>query len=289
MNALRNGLIGIAGAIMTGVLVFGAVFVSLQEVSSGPFIPTLRPTLQPPNLTPLPGSESPTVFDLTPQVFMAPATPTPCPPPTGWERYVISPGDSLRVLAETRGSSLEQILTGNCLMGDMVLPDLIIYLPPFIPVALATDIAPSAVISQENTTTVACTQPGGWLRYTVRLGDNLTRIAINYRISTPYLKQVNCLSSDIIRPGMLIWVPNVPTSTFTATFTLLPTATQEPPIWTPTFKPTFTVTSTPLPTDTDTPTPTSTPTVTDTATQTASPTPTDTPTETPTPAPTVIP
>ncbi|MHB8114416.1 MAG: LysM peptidoglycan-binding domain-containing protein, partial [Bellilinea sp.] len=88
---------------------------------------------------------------------------------------------------------------------------------------------PGATIPNVGTspasTEKACAQPTGWIKYTVKLGDNLTRISVKYRISVSNLKSVNCLAGNIIRTGWQLWVPNVPTSTFTSS----PTATQQPP------------------------------------------------------------
>lgn len=279
------------GALITGVLVFGAVMLSLQEGVSGiPLIPTPRQTLPPPNLTPLPGSEGQTP-EAAPSALPVPAlSPTPCPPPTGWEAYTVSPGDSLRTLAETRGSSLEQIMAGNCLIGEMLLPNVIVFLPPLRPVVLASENNLPTGVTPLQSATPACQQPAGWNVYMVQSGNTLTRIAIAYRISVSYLKQVNCLTSDIIHAGMRLWVPNVPTSTFTATATATrqPSDTPvPPPAATATHTPTatFTPTSSPEPTFTDTPTATATP----TDTPTTAPTETATPTNTETPIPTQTP
>jgi hypothetical protein len=229
MNPLRNGLLGMVGALTTGALVLGALALGLLETM--PMLlttPTLRATLPAPNLTPLPGSELVATTGGIPRPVsqvVLPASPTACPPPIGWETYIVSSGDDLRKLAETRGSSLEQIKAGNCLISDMILSDAVIYLPPFAPLTYAASSTISAVDLSPVTTELTCVQPAGWITYTVKPGDNLTRIAVTYRISISYLKQVNCLVENTIRPGWKLWVPNVPTSTFTTT----PTATQQPP------------------------------------------------------------
>lgn len=277
------------GAVITGTLVFGAVLLSLQESHAGSLLlPTARSTLPAPNLTPLPGSEPITITAEAQITLTTAAAPTACPPPQGWQPFVVGPGDSLQTLAESRGSSLEQIKAGNCLMGEMLLPNVIIYLPPLIPVPVGTENLSATALPAATGTSLACQQPAGWNVYIVQSGNTLTRIAISYRISVTYLKQVNCLTGDIILPGMRIWVPNVPTSTFTATATATrrPSETPIPPpilTATPTQTATYTLTSTPIPTATDTPTLTPTPTDTPTATYTFPPTPIPTDTETPTP------
>jgi hypothetical protein len=42
-------------------------------------------------------------------------TPTSCPPPAGWEQYIVQPADELTTLAKSRGTSAEQIMGGNSL------------------------------------------------------------------------------------------------------------------------------------------------------------------------------
>ncbi|HEY4692852.1 MAG TPA: LysM peptidoglycan-binding domain-containing protein [Bellilinea sp.] len=282
MNGLRNGVLGIMGAFATGLMVIGAIGLGLLEaVPLSVASPTPRSTLPPPNLTPLPGTEQtatprpgiPTPIALVTFAF----TPTSCPPPAGWERYVVNPGDDLITLAKTRGSNPEQIMGGNCLITAMLLPGTVIYVPP-VAIAVRTTV-PAAETPRtfQPSATLACDRPAGWIVYTVKFGDNLTRIAITYRISVSYLKQVNCLTDNNITVGMKLWVPNVPTSTFTSspTATSTPTDQPEPPSATP-------VPPTDLPTLTDTPT--FTPTVTPVP-PTLTDTPTHTPTETTTPTP----
>lgn len=298
MNRLRNGVLGMVGAVATGMLVIGAIGLGLIEaVPLSISTPTPRPTLPQPNLTPLPGSEPsatagsgfPSLVAVVTQAF----TPTSCPPPAGWEGYIVNSGDNLMDLSKTRGTTQEQIMGGNCLISMLLIPDTLIYLPPVAigaPVSLPTTVTPLPFVP---TATQSCQRPAGWIEYTVKFGDNLTRIAINYRISVSYLKQVNCLTDNMIRVGMKLWVPNVPTSTFTATATPTKTPTdspepsnptQVPPSIVPTIPgtplPTLIHTDTFTPTYTDTPTPTFTETPTDTPTSTLTPVP---PTETPTP------
>ncbi|MHB1120373.1 MAG: LysM peptidoglycan-binding domain-containing protein [Bellilinea sp.] len=288
MNTIRSGVFGLFAAFAVGAIVFGALFLGLLETNPA-FEPTQqsRFTLPPPNLTPI-NEVNATLMIPTPLAFH-PATPTLCPPPKGWAPYIVMAGDELTKLAKERGSSLEQILAGNCLLSEMIIPDVLIYLPPVLTADDGTPTLMALIPSTPLTTSTACQRPAGWTTYIVKPGDNLTRISIAYRISTWYLKQVNCLHGDLILPGLTLWVPNVSTSTFTAspTATPRPAASKTPtliftqtPSLVPSSIPSATITFTP--TLTYTPTESATPTATDTAT----PTPTDTPTETPTVTPT---
>lgn len=291
MKTIRSGVIGMFAAFAVGAIVFGALFLGLLETNQT-FEPTQLPrfTLPPPNLTPI--NEINATLMIPSPLVVHPATPTQCPPPIGWEPYFVKAGDELTKLAKERGSSLEQILVGNCLLSEMIIPDVLIYLPPVLASAEETPALMTLIPATPLTTSTACQRPVGWTTYVVKPGDNLTRISIAYRISTWYLKQVNCLHGDLIRPGWTLWVPNVSTSTFTAspTATPRPEASKTPTMtftltasWTASLVPSATITFTPTPTNTPTETVTPIPTYTPTIT------PTDTPTDTPTETPTVTP
>lgn len=134
------------------------------------------------------------------------------------------------------------------------------------PVILAPTARPSLTPGAQ-----ACTPPAGWVIYVVRSGDTLYRLAQLYGVSVARLQQANCMgTSTILIAGTRLYVPNVPTRTYTPVstpaHTLVPTstATESLPSLTPTLYPTniptFTLppTHTPtasLPTDTPTGTP----------------------------------
>jgi LysM repeat protein len=289
MNGLRNGVLGMVGAVATGMMVIGAIGLGLLEaVPLSISTSTPRPTLPQPNLTPLPGTEQTATPKSGVHTSVAVATlaftPTACPPPAGWEGYVVNPGDDLIALSKTRGTTQEQIMSGNCLISMLLIPGTVIYLPPVAISAQTPRPRTATPLVIFPTATQSCQRPAGWNEYTVKFGDNLTRIAINYRISVSYLKQVNCLTDNTIRVGMKLWVPNVPTSTSfpTSTPTQTPTDEPEPPTATP-------VPPTEVPTSTDTPLPTLAPTEAPTPTFTNTPTSTLTPIPTEPPTPTVTP
>jgi LysM repeat protein len=183
-------------------------------------------------------------------------TPTPrCPIPAGWIVVVVAPGETLDMLAARYQTTADLLKSGNCLISSTLLPGYDLYVPP-------------AVASTVPAT--ACGHSSTWVKYTVQSGDNLFRISQLYRTTVAELKNANCLSSDTIYAGQILWVPNVPTSTPAATATILtiefdtatvaPTSTPEPtntsePTATTAPPPTATVTATPPP-PSDTPPPT---------------------------------
>ena len=177
------------------------------------------------------------------------------------------------------------------------------------------------------TPTALCVHPANWLLYAVLEGDTLQSLALRHGISVQFLVQANCLDSQTILPGQVIWVPP---PYVTPTHTVLPTSCGPPVGWKQytvqqgdtlyslaqychttvlvikqancltsniivagqrLWLPCLPVTATPWPTVTPTFTPTGTPMLTRTATptETPMPTPTDTSEVSPLPTPTGTP
>lgn len=145
-------------------------------------------------------------------------------------------------------------------------------------VAVPTDtLAPAPTLTSTSSPIwMVCIKRFYWPSYRVQLGDSLFAIALTTGSSTQELMSANCLKSDQIYAGQLLYVPRLLSKLITPTDA--PTATVTP---------TNTVTNTP--TDTPTTTATPSPTATDTPTATATQTPTDSPTPTPTDTPTLTP
>ncbi len=273
MKTLKSGVLGIMAAVLSGFFVLSILSLGLTEgMISIPSTRTLQATLPLPNLTPIP------VILVTSTAFPTetfPPAPTQCPPPAGWQPYLVQPGDTLAGLAAAHGITLKILMNQNCLISSQVVADTLIYLPVLL--TATVQIVPQLTATNQPTkpgTATTCSHPQGWISYTVKPGDTLTRISVLFRISILQLKQANCLVGDNIRVGSQLWVPNVATSTFTPSPS--PTATQVPP----TPKPTSTSTKTTTPTNTTEPTATNT--TEPTATSTLEPTATNTP-EPPTP------
>ncbi|MBI2333711.1 MAG: LysM peptidoglycan-binding domain-containing protein [Chloroflexi bacterium] len=185
--------------------------------------------------------------------------PTSCQPPVGWVAVYIQAGDTLENLAARYGTNKDILKSRNCLFTDSLIAGTLLYVPGNVP----------------TSTVAACIQgAAGWVKnYVVKPGDTFYKIASWYGTNANLIKFVNCRWSDIIYPGEILYVPNVPTRT--PTFTPLPgiTYTSAPFLTEPftqtvlPFTATFLPTQTPIP-----PTSTTAPTVTPIPTQTASPT-----------------
>lgn len=284
MNRVLRGSLPVFTSFALVLLVIGAMIASLSE---GQILvtptPSPFPTLPPPNLTPIGQIQSPTVGIVTNTLL--PPTQTTCPPPDGWQAYVVQAGDTLAELANQHGITLQDLLAANCLSSTISITGTRIFLPPY---NTFTPTPFSTISLTVSPTATRCAPPRGWVRYTVKPGDTLTRISGLYRVSVWELKVANCLWSDYIRAGQRLYVPNVATSTFTdmpeqpqPTQPVLPSATHTPPpSTTPSPVPPPTQTPTPIPSGTFTSTATSTPTDTDTPAPPLTNTPEPTVTET---------
>ena len=62
-------------------------------------------------------------------------------------------------------------------------------------------------------TPFGCPPPPGWLPHIVLPGDTLDGLALRYKKATAEISQANCLHSAALLPGLVIYLPPVPTRT----------------------------------------------------------------------------
>lgn len=86
----------------------------------------------------------------------------------------------------------------------------------------------TATLVASPTETSACPMPAGWLAVTVQPGETLESLAQTYSISLQRLMEANCLLTNRIQAGILIYVPAPPAATPTPTEALTPTETAVP-------------------------------------------------------------
>jgi len=278
-SELRQLSLAIGIVILSFLFVLGSMLVSFSE---GRQLSLLFPR---PSSTPLPSlpaltepaANEPTQVhsevetqlpSATPKpTLQSTSTPTPpavCLPPRGWQPITILPGDTLESLAVMYATTVDQIARANCLLSLQIIPGVTLYVPP----VQATS-TPLPTATRAQTTPTTCPPPPvGWVLYIIQPSDTIYSLSQKFGITPAQLQRANCLANaNVITAGDSLYVPYVPTSTFT-----------------PTFTPTFTLTPFVFPTDTSTPT--------NTPTETHTPTPTDTappPTDTPTPTDTEVP
>jgi LysM repeat protein len=166
---------------------------------------------------------------------LAPTATPSCHPPKDWQAITVAAGETLERLAARYHTTAQALQKANCLPAPALVAGVTLFVPP----------RPTATPPPHPTATApSCGPFPGWVKHTVRPGENLYRLSLAYRVSVALLQRANCLPNTLIYAGERLWVPNVPTST---------------PVWT----------ATPIPSATPTPT---TPAATATATPTASPT-----------------
>ena len=271
MTQVFRGFIPIFASIALALIVLGAMIASLSEGQIiFPPTPTFYPTLPPPNLTPISQIQSPPAIPYTSTAL--PPTQTACPPPAGWQVHTVQAGETIGELALQYGIPVQELLAANCLSSEISIAGAQLFIPPMS--TSTPSIIPTLSLTISPTAT-RCLPPRGWVKYTVKPGDTLTRLSGLYRVSVWELRQANCLASDFIRAGQRLYVPNVATSTFTdvpeqpqptqpilpsATYTPLPTSTNTllpptPQPSSPTPSGTFTNTPTLIPSATNTPEP----------------------------------
>ena len=100
-------------------------------------------------------------------------------------------------------------------------------------------VATVAVPLKPSTTPVpVCEQPETWVVYTVQEGEVLFNLALETGSTVDEVKQINCLTSNILSIGQEIWLPIFPpTSTPRPTLTSTPLPTKRPLRTTPTKTP----------------------------------------------------
>ncbi len=289
MKVMRELLVGMLTTIASIIIVMGGITLSVAQgqpvalfpttgvpTNVGPPSPTLLAAASP---TVLPGLSTATTATLTqtPTPTTTEIIPTNCPPPRGWQQYVVPSGVSLSDLAHARGVTVEQLMEANCLVSQDLMPDIILYVPPLKATRAPTHTeqpdtqTPEPTLTIMQVTPVPCGQPHGWSVYYVQAGDTLYYLGMIFNTTVAELQQANCLGdSSYIYVGQRLYVPISPTetpivlpsqalptphntNTRAASTTPLPTQTpsRQP---TPSFTPTYTATLIPIKTLTFTPT-----------------------------------
>ena len=157
-----------------------------------PQAPMMDTNLAPPmdtNLPPVSNTNLPPIGDMIPPGIppVEPVTPTAT-------KYVIQPGDSFYTLGKAHGVSQKAIEAANPGIDPKKLkPKQEINLPAPAP-------APSP-------TSVQVPDAGGPTIYTVKSGDNLTKIASQFGTTTKAIKALNGLTTDQIKVNQKLKIP----------------------------------------------------------------------------------
>ncbi|PPA70297.1 LysM peptidoglycan-binding domain-containing protein [Jeotgalibacillus proteolyticus] len=117
-------------------------------------------------------------------------------PSTGSSTYTVKSGDTLGAIAQRHNMTLATLRSLNNISGHLIYPGQSLRVSG---TAQATTPAapPASNVSQPS---------GSDTSYTVKSGDTLGRIALNYGVTVANLKSWNNLSSDLIRVGQKLSV-----------------------------------------------------------------------------------
>jgi len=66
------------------------------------------------------------------------------------------------------------------------------------------------VSATANPTSKSCPPPGGWYAITIQTGDSLATLASQYHTTTDALSKANCLLTESILPGTVLYIPDLP-------------------------------------------------------------------------------
>ncbi|NOZ71416.1 MAG: LysM peptidoglycan-binding domain-containing protein [Chloroflexi bacterium] len=192
--------------------------------------------------TPLAFAETPPLHTLVVPAPTRTATPTSTPSPTS-QPLLPSPTPTLTPALAESTATLTATLGITTPLAETAGTQLSTLTPTISPTATTkptkTKIKTPRNRSQKNTCTPK--PPQGWRRITVQRGQTLSLLAQTHRTTVSRLKNVNCLSSDLILVGQHLWAPALPTPTprpprkrtKTPTPTSLPTHTPISPTETP--------------------------------------------------------
>ena len=81
------------------------------------------------------------------------------------------------------------------------------------PSPIPTEVLIQAPSETPTEMAITCSFPPGWFRVTVQVGDSLDSLAGAYGTTPEMLAQGNCLLTQNLIPGMVLYVPTPPTAT----------------------------------------------------------------------------
>lgn len=111
--------------------------------------------------------------------------------------YTVKPGDSLWKIAAANGTSVSQLKELNSLSTDFIFPNQTLNLSSATKKPLKTNVA--TVTTQTVTSAKTST-------YTVKSGDTLGKIAIQFKTTVSSIQSLNNLSNHLIFPGQALKV-----------------------------------------------------------------------------------
>lgn len=232
MSGLRQVLLGLLAVIVIGLIVIGAFTLSFRERSQGtvatpsqalqttPSVSqekTQKPTASP-TLVPLSSDDFPTSDESgKPTKEVIPSqTPAESTPETSEEVQYQSmlPGAFKEIPHQASIIIIQEEAEPTVEITEPPMSETTEEPPYQASVIVIQEEAEPTVAATEQAVTEtkseACSKPRGWVAYRVRHGDTLSRLSRITGVSVSRIKKVNCLKSNKIKPGKMIYIPRVP-------------------------------------------------------------------------------
>jgi peptidoglycan DL-endopeptidase LytF len=118
--------------------------------------------------------------------------------------YTVVAGDSLSVIAKRYGTTVEALRSANNLTSDLLRIGQTLTIPAGTPAAQQGTATPGPTETQ----TQAPIEERTTFTYSVRTGDSLSVIAKNFGVTVDAIRSENNLSSDLLRVGQALTIPN---------------------------------------------------------------------------------
>ncbi len=109
--------------------------------------------------------------------------------------YTVKPGDSLWKIASANGTSVSQIKELNSLSSNFIFPNQSLLLSSTDKTATVTQVSALKTVSTSTASS-----------YTVKSGDTLGRIALQFKTTVSSIQSLNNISNHIIYPGQVLKV-----------------------------------------------------------------------------------
>ncbi|NMC13600.1 MAG: LysM peptidoglycan-binding domain-containing protein [Chloroflexi bacterium] len=219
-KGLRQVLLGFLVAILSGLLIFGAITLSLSERGKKAALPALTQVVETtPTQTPTPVQAAKDTITSVPSKTTSPQKASSTPTQSGQE---IKKQPSRTPSDQGEPTGVKTTPTTGHYDGEY---------RSFLPLAHSAQKESSAVSIQETqilaTPTLErqefivqaggeksktyCTPPRGWAVYIIRPGDTITRLSQVTGVSVARLRKINCMgSSKKLRVGKPFFIPIVP-------------------------------------------------------------------------------
>lgn len=198
MPEITLSLPGFLGLLLLLILIGAAIVLLIPGVANLALKPAGKEVVA---VTPTATATTTPTASFTPTITLSPtptATPTPLPPIA----YTIQSGDTCTTIAGLFNVSVESIVLANNLPAAC--NNLVAGNQLMIPQPTPTSAPlPTSTLSAGQATDTACQK----VNYTVKSGDSLSGIALNYNVPAEAIRDYNGLSGDTVRIDQVLIIP----------------------------------------------------------------------------------